>query len=499
MSSQGLRNTAFSSLAAYIEYFFGLLASILTARALLPTDMGIYSLLVWIVATAVVIANAGITMGAIKFIAELRGAGNAEMTAVLVRRLRRMQRVMLLIVSVIVGLVLAFAHQSLAPGVNLWLLTLLVISVVMRAPYMFNIAVLKGHQDFPSIAVVAGISASINLIMVLLAWLQSATLPVFLLIYALSGVVFYAISQWRVSRLIAAAPTVGISLPAELEARLRHHLRVVAFTIVLGTIGSSEIELLSLNLFSDSAHAGLFKVANALAAGIALLVPGVLSAQLLPMMANAYGRGQGEAESRFVAMTAWLFVLGAPLMAFGAVLSGQVIGLLYGKAYALAAPIFSILLVARVASVLGQGSTAYLMSADRQTALMKLTILFTALRFTGAFASTYAFGLSGAVISAMALSLLGSGATIRLAVHVSNTTLPWARLTRISIASMLPAMCCMPVAQSLSPLPALLLGAAIFAVLYPLGLWLLRCLSEEDAGYVRKIASKTSQMLLRRA
>ena len=152
MSNRMLSNTAYSTLATYIEYLFGLLASVLTARALLPSDMGIYSLLVWIVANAVVVANAGITLGAIKFIAELHGAGQDDLVAVLVRRLRRLQRNMLLVVSVAIALVFVLVRHRLAPGVDAWLLALLVASVALRAPYMFNIAVLKGNRDFRAIA-----------------------------------------------------------------------------------------------------------------------------------------------------------------------------------------------------------------------------------------------------------------------------------------------------------------------------------------------------------
>ena len=139
-------------------------------------DMGIYSLLVWVVANAIVVANAGITMAAIKFIAELRGAGRDDATAVLVRRLRRMQRNMLLIVVVALCVVFAIAHGRIAPGVDLWLLGLLILSVAFRAPYMFNIAVLKGGQDFRSTAVVAIIGASFNLALVILAWMKAASL-----------------------------------------------------------------------------------------------------------------------------------------------------------------------------------------------------------------------------------------------------------------------------------------------------------------------------------
>ena len=142
MSRRALSDTAYSSFAVYIEYLFGLIASILTARALLPNDMGVYSLLIWLVANGVIVANAGITLGAIKFIAELRGAGREDDTARLVRRLRGMQRTMLAIVVVALALVFLGFHGHLGPGVPTWTFVLLLGSVALRAPYMFNIAVL---------------------------------------------------------------------------------------------------------------------------------------------------------------------------------------------------------------------------------------------------------------------------------------------------------------------------------------------------------------------
>lgn len=487
MSRRALSDTAYSSFALYIEYLFGLIASVLIARALLPADMGIYSLLVWVAANAIVVANAGITLGAIKFIAELRGSGRDDLTTVLVRRLRSMQTKLLLIVVAVLAAIFAFVHDRIAPGVDLWLLGLLILSVALRAPYMFNIAVLKGAQDFKSTAIVALAGAGFNLLLVVLAWTQAASLSTFIEVYAVSSLVFFLVSQWRASRFARRATTEDAALAPELEARMRHHLRVVAFTTVFGTIGNSEIELLSLNLLSDAADAGLFKVANAVASGVALLVPGVLSAQLLPIMASAQGRGEGEAARRFVDMSVWLYVLGAPLIAAGAVFSSHVVDLLYGDAYAAAAPVLIVLLIARVASVLGQGATAYLLSADRQTALMRLTVVFSALRLIAAFACTYAYGLKGAIFATLVLAIWGSGITIRLAMRVSASGLPWARLLRITAAAALPALCCIPIAGSLAPLPGLLAGTVVFAIGYPLAVWMLRGLSEEDAAHVRRL------------
>lgn len=484
MAPSALRNTAWSSAAVYIEYLLGLVASVLVARALQPADMGVYGLLTWVVATGMALANAGITLAAIKFVAELRGAGREGQVATLVARLRRLQRWTLLVVMAVVGVAFGLARERLAPGVAWPVLALILLSLGLRAPYMLNTALLKGSQDFRSVALVAVAGSVLNLAMVAAAWTQAASLPVFVAVYAVSSFVFWGVSHWRAARW-AGAGTAGEPLPAELDARLRHHLRVVAVTSVVGAIGGGEIELLPLNLLADAHDAGLFKVASALAVGATLLVPGVLSAQLLPLMAHARGRGTGLAEARFVAMTAWLVALGAPLVAFGIVHAWPLIALLYGGAYAAAAPAFAVLIAARTAGMVGQGATAYLLSADRQAGLLRLTLVFTTLRIAAAFAATWAFGLRGALVAALVLGLAGSAVTIRFALRASHTRLPWPRLLRIGVAAALPALACVPLVQALPALPALVAGGAVFALAYPLALWRLRGLGTEDEALLR--------------
>jgi len=483
VSNRRVLNTAYASLGVYVEYLLGLVASILIARALQPADMGVYGLLVWICATGVVVANAGITLAAIKFVAELRGAGHETLVGVLMQRLRRLQRVTLCGVLAALVIILLLSHQRLVPGVAWMPLALMLLSLALRAPYMLNVALLKGREDFRSTAIIAGLGAIANLAMVLaLIWADAATLRNFLAVYALSSLLFWGLSQWRATPSGQAATSA--TLPADMEARLRHHLRIVAFTSIVGTIGSGELELLPITLFATAADAGLFKVASALASGAALLVPGVLSAQLLPMMAHARGHGQGEAEFRFVATTTWLVMLGAPLVAFGFVHASTLIPWLYGSAYAPAGAVFAALLVARTASVIGQGATAYLLSADRQKGLMQLTVLFTLLRLVFIFMAAWAYGLWGAVTATVVLALLGSASTIAMALRVAKARLPMLRLLRILAAAAVPALACLSV-RALPPFWMLCAGATIFAIGYPLALWVLRGLEPGEVDVVR--------------
>jgi O-antigen/teichoic acid export membrane protein len=146
---------------------------------------------------------------------------------------------------------------------------------------------------------------------------------------------------------------------------------------------------------------------------------------------------------------------------------------------------------------LGQGASAYLVSADRQTALMVLTLVFSALRLGVAWASIAHFGLLGAVAASVTLAILGSGSTVWLALHETRTSLPWSRMLRMALAAALAALCVLPLGMLQPPLLVLLLGGLAYALLYPVALWLLRCLTPEDADYVRRIASRIGERFAR--
>ena len=145
--SSAIRNTLFSSVGIYTEYLLGLLTSILIARHLGPRIFGGYSLIIWLVSVGVTMTNAGTANAVIKFVAELRGSDRAELIQPLLDFLRRVQRMCLLLVLGMAALLSAFAGNRLAPGFDhLVLFGLLVVTVSLRAPYMFNISLAKASN-----------------------------------------------------------------------------------------------------------------------------------------------------------------------------------------------------------------------------------------------------------------------------------------------------------------------------------------------------------------
>lgn len=478
--SLALRNTLFSSLGIYVEYFLGMVCAVLIARHLGPQHYGVYGLFIWFAAIGIVMTNSGVTTGVIKFVAELRGGTQHALIRPMLAHMRRVQRWHMAVVLGL-GLVLfLLAGRRFAADLDALEFALLVAAVGMRAPYMFNVAIAKGFEAFDATARITIVAAPLNLALVVVAMLLHGGILLFVVVYALSSAGFLLASQRQVRRLLAPLPREG-TLPDELLQRVRRHLRIVSLTIIVSFLIASDVEILFLNLFDSAASAGYFKVAYQLASGIMLLVPGVFSAVLLPMMAKALSEGRAAGGRRFVMVTSYLALLAAPVVAFGACFAGAVIGLLYGAAYAAAAPVFALCMLASALGTTAQGATSLLVSADRQHVILTLTLTFGVLKIAMDVLLIQHFGLHGAMAAIVTAAVVSSTAYLALGTRVGGVPLEWLRLARIVLAAGVSGgLASLVLLLRLPPLPTLALGGPLLVLAYlPLTL-LLRCWTRAD-------------------
>ena len=482
-----LRNTLFSSLGIYVEYFLGMVCAVLIARHLGPRHYGVYGLFIWFAAIGIVVTNSGITIGVIKFVAELRGDQQPGLVRPLLAYMRKVQRWhMLVVLGLGLGLYLLLG-RSYAAELDLTEFLLLAAAVGMRAPYMLNVAIAKGFEAFDATARITLVAAPTNLALVVAAMLLHGDILWFVVTYAISSAVFLLASQYQVHRLLAPLPRRG-SLPGELLQRVRRHLKIVSLTIIVGFLIASDVEILFLNLFASATAAGYFKVAYQLASGIMLLVPGVFGAVLLPMMAKALSEGRAAGGRRFVAVTSYLVMLGAPVVVFGACFASAVIGLLYGSSYAAAAPVFALCMLACALNTSTQGATSLLVSADRQHVILTLTLLFGVFKVGMDAILIRHFGLGGAMAAIIITAAASSSAYLLLGMRVGGLPLEWRRLARIVLAAVLAgAIASLVLPLRLPPLATLLLGGPLLVAAYlPLTLWL-RCWTSADIEQLKSL------------
>ena len=482
-----LHSTVFSSIGIYTEYVFGMVVSILIARHLQPAGFGSYSVIIWMVSLGVIFTNSGTATAAIRFVAELRGGEQTELIAPLLAYLRRAQVIFLGVVLLVGGLALLLAGHHVAPEMDhVWLFVFLVVTITVRAMYMFNIGVAKGFQNFRGTAVIAVASAPITLLMVAVATWFSAPVGVFLGIFVASSLLLWFMSHRQTAASIPAS-LPGAVLPPALLARVKRHMRLTALTVTLGFLAGSEIEVVFLKMYSSEDSAGQFKVAYQLAMGAALLVPGVFGAVLLPMMASALKQGAEVAAQRFVASTRYLALLAAPLVAFGVVFATAIVGVLYGTAYAPAAPVFAACLVGGSLLTITQGGSSLLISADRQGSILAMVSIMAVLKIALDAVLVIHYGLLGATVAYLVVSFLHMGVVMVLAIRASRAMPDWWLLGRITLAAAVGAAVAYPLLHHLAPLAAVIGGGLVVCACYlPLTL-LFNCWSRGDIEHLRAL------------
>jgi O-antigen/teichoic acid export membrane protein len=260
--------------------------------------------------------------------------------------------------------------------------------------------------------------------------------------------------------------------------------------VSVGFIVTSEVEVMFLSYFGDLHGAGQFKVAYQLALGAVLLVPGVFGALLLPMMANALGQSADAAGRRFVGSTAYLALLAAPLVAFSAVFGGSVIQLLYGGAYATAGHVFAICVAGIALVTVTQGASSFLISADRQGAVLVLVLATGALKILLDAILIGANGLPGAVIAFVVVCIVNAASLLYLTIRASGHSLQWGRLARVCVAGALAGLALLPLRGHLPPVAEIAVGGLVLLLLYvPLTL-VLACWTRDDIEHVRALLAR---------
>ena len=485
-----LRNTFFSSVAMYTEFALGMVVSIMIARHLGPDMFGAYSTVIWIVAMSVAVTNSGTASAAIRFVAELRGAGRESEVRGLVAYLRRAQRWFMAVVLLLCALSLWLAGQHVAPEFDhLWLFGFLLLAVALRANYMFNIGVAKGLEDFRINAMVALIASPLNLALVAACMLLDLPVEWLLGVFLVSGVVFATVSWMQMRRLLPPGDERP-ALPPGLTARVRRQMLFSAAIVSIGYIIGSEVEVMFLTALTDSHDAGQFKVGYQLATGAAHLVPGVFGALLLPMMANALSQGRAVAGRRYAASTAYLALLALPLTTFGIALAVPLIGLLYGPEYAPAAHVFAVCIGGAALTVSTQGASSLLISADRQRDVLLVVVGMGALKIAMDALLIRFYALEGALVAYGTVALLNAFAYLILARRESGVWPDGRRILRAALAAVLASLPLWFLPEALPKLATLIVGGVLGATLYPPLTLLLGCWNAADIAHMQRLHAR---------
>jgi len=474
----------------YIEYFLGMVMSVVVARALGPADYGIYAFAIWLSHLSLLLINGGLPTTVVKFLAELRGRGDEGAEGALFRRVRRFHRWTTGLFLTLAAGIIAVAGENIlpgdAPGVLLWLV---LFATIFKAAYIFRQGLAKGREDFRAIALTILVVAPGNTIAVALAAKAGVGLTGFLAVFTGASISYFLLLHLFLVRLpeVDDGATARV---AELRPRLNRHIALATANTLLSFLAFKQSEVFFLRLFAESSTIAYFNIAFTLSTASATLVPGIVGAILLPAMARAVARDQKTAGRTFVEATRYLWLLGLPLMVGGLIYADNLVLLLYGSDYKAAVIPLAAMLVASSFHVISQSGSSYQISSDRQYVLVRLNLVLMVATLTLDWILIRAFGLTGAVIAYCTTTMASAIFLLWLTRRDLDVQLPLGIAWRTTIAGGIALILVWPLGWFLGSAMELLVGGSLFVGIYLLATLRLRCWTAADLATGRRLLGR---------
>lgn len=460
-----LRNVALVAMASYVEAAVGLLAGVLIARTLGPTDYGHYAFGIWMCGALIMAGNNALPGSAIKFLAEARGASRNELAAALVRRFLRLQYTSS-------GLVLGiFAIAMVIRPVSDWaeqlplMLGIAVVAVWSRAGFWMRGAVSKGYELFVPENLALAVTALANLVLVgVLAW-KGASVAEFFGAYAVLGIVSNALVRYFI-RQRGVGPGLG-AIPDDVARRLRKHLVLTGIMMLLVVATNKAVEMTLLKIYTGAETVGYFAIAGALTKGAVDLLAGGMAAVLLPAMARRFGEGGAHSLGRMLAESARLYwFVGMTIAGLGLTVSEGLVHLLYGQRYEGAIPALKWHLVVSGLVVVNGAAAAVLTASDRQMDRIRVILCALIVNLIAGFALIPRYGLNGAIASFAITQLCDSGLAWWYARRRTKVKLPFGPMSRTTVAALIATGLGYFTSEVLHQKLAFMGGAAVFVGTY---------------------------------
>ena len=324
--------------ALMLPQAYALVQSIVAARILGPSGMGVQSFIAFSSISLVTLASNGLSISLMRYVGELLGRGRAGELRDLVRWGLRLQ----VIGSVLTFGVLGVAALAGASPRAAWALA----AVAAAAAVLHTVpsAVLIGAQrwrDASIVGLATGAFATVAVVAVLAA---GGGITGMFAVDAVIGVVNLAwttlLGRRALARVAAAPRTVSESL----RRGARSYALFATCTSVVTLIVWRRSELFFLQHYSDSSEIAFYSIAFSVVTTLVAL-PQSLSDVVSPAVATLFGAGDEERIARGYGRGARLLVLlSLPVTAIALAVGPETLRVIWGQNYSRAGTVFLILI-----------------------------------------------------------------------------------------------------------------------------------------------------------
>ena len=362
-------NTLWSALSTLGSLLFGLVTSIVLARALGPSVIGQYHYWIWVTGLLVLIASPGPAHAMTKFGAELLGKQDRQTASTLFAWLLLAE---LALGSLAAGaaLLYAWATRSSDPSTDLVAFVIVALSVVPGVVERLLLAAAKGTQEFRYLSQ-ANLGGNLfYAVCAITAVMLGFGIHALLLILLARRIVTILLIGRQLPTYYTVRGALRFAVPPALRRRLFLYCRDVTLILVIDTVVYERSELYFLKRFATDSDIAFYSQSFDLALK-AMAIPAIFSGVLFPTFASLAGqRGAGELPERFKALHLSsyrvLALIAMPIGLGGAAIAPALVQL-YGPEFLPMSRVLSVLLVGNIVGALATVSSTILHSVDKQT------------------------------------------------------------------------------------------------------------------------------------
>jgi O-antigen/teichoic acid export membrane protein len=330
------RNSFWYGLELALGILTAFATSIPVARVIGPEKLGYFNYVSWLTSLSGVIGGLGMAGATRKYMAEYLNRGQGGVARAIYFSTLRLQALLTCVVTG-AGLILIFTASDAAyRGISAFLVLSLLPGMLVSIPAMANVAAenMRANAGATLLGYVVNIAAVV--LSLTLGW---DLLGIAIGIFAYRSV-DCVIKLWMAHRWVKALPKQP--LPAELHGKLVKFSSYNLILLLLNMVVWDRSDIIFLKALSPQmAQISFYTVAFNLTEKVQLL-PTAVGAAMGASIQAQYGRDARRLPQVTSVALWYMFLFGLPLMTGMAVLSPQVIRLLYGNRYAPAIPVLVI-------------------------------------------------------------------------------------------------------------------------------------------------------------
>jgi O-antigen/teichoic acid export membrane protein len=484
---QLLKSTSFNLIATVVGLITGIATSIIAARILGPSDLGLFSFITWIFASVVLLVDPGATSATTRFVAELEGASSRAVGNGLNLLLLGIQ----VLVSCVSGALLfafspwiaeALGQPTAQPYVAILgpVVPIAMIGAIFRAR-------LAGFQRYDLTSLVVIVGSTLTLI---------GTIALLSLGYGVSGLVWLGIGVVTLQLAlltILVLKRYGFSNSAQvsrsLVTRVLRYCSGVFIITSIDVIVWQRSGTLFLGRYSTTEQIAFYGLAFNIAALLVTTLPATLSSILLPAFSNLFGGGGRDSMQRmFERSVRYVGLVAIPICLVTIALADPLISLLYGERYAPAVGALQVLLVASTMGAISGPVSALLFALGKPLRAVAWGFPIAILNLGIAFTLVPSYGALGAAAANAVCQILWVAASAAYLARSQSFELPVASLLRTGAAAGVSAWLAYLASQGLPDLLGLLVGAGVAIVVYTPLVIVMGAINSSDFALTRELA-----------